>query len=61
MGFFFAYSWLFWAAFLFLFGMRHPAIVDPSPIGPTRKWLGLAALIVFLLSFTLAPIRAAGL
>lgn len=61
MGFFFAYSWLFWAGFLFLFGMRHPAIVDPSPIGPTRNWLGLAALMVFLLSFTLAPIRAAGL
>ena len=44
-----------------VFGMRHPAIVDPRPLGRTRGWLGVAALIIFLLSFTLAPIRTAGL
>jgi membrane-associated protease RseP (regulator of RpoE activity) len=61
MGIFFAYSWLVWAVLLFFFGMRHPAIYDPSPPGRTRSWLGVAALIIFLLSFTLAPIRTAGL
>ncbi len=60
MGFFFAYSWLMWAVILFFFGMRHPAIFDPNPVGRTRNWLGVAALIVFLLSFTLAPVRTAG-
>ena len=56
------YSWLFWAVLLFFFGMRHPAIVDPEPGGPRRaRWLGIAALIIFILSFTAAPIRTAGL
>jgi membrane-associated protease RseP (regulator of RpoE activity) len=54
------YMWLFWAAFLLIFGMRHPAIVDPSPVGRTRTWLGVLALVIFLLSFTAAPIRTAG-
>ena len=55
------YMWLFWALFLLIFGMRHPAIVDPSPVGRTRTWLGVLALIIFILSFTAAPIRTAGL
>jgi membrane-associated protease RseP (regulator of RpoE activity) len=55
------YMWLFWAVFLLIFGMRHPAIVDPSPVGRTRAWLGVLALIIFILSFTAAPIRTAGL
>jgi membrane-associated protease RseP (regulator of RpoE activity) len=54
------YMWLFWAGFLVFFGMRHPAIVDPSPVGRTRSWLGLLALVIFLLSFTAAPIRTVG-
>jgi membrane-associated protease RseP (regulator of RpoE activity) len=61
MGIFFAYSWLFWAAILFFFGMRHPAIFDPNTVGRTRAWLAVAALIIFLLSFTVAPVRTAGL
>ncbi len=59
MGFFFAWSWFFWAAILF-FTLRHPAIVDPTPLGRTRVWLGLVALIILVLSFTPAPVRAAG-
>lgn len=55
------YMWLFWAVFLLIFGMRHPAIVDPSPVGRTRTWLGVLALVIFILSFTAAPIRTAGL
>ncbi len=49
--------WLFWAVFLLFFGMRHPAIVDPSPLSRLARWLGFAALVIFILSFTLAPIR----
>jgi membrane-associated protease RseP (regulator of RpoE activity) len=54
------YMWLFWAVFLILFGMRHPAIVDPTPVGRKRAWLGVLALVIFLLSFTAAPIRTVG-
>jgi membrane-associated protease RseP (regulator of RpoE activity) len=55
------YTWLLWAVILLLVGMRHPSIVDPSRLGRTRSWLGLAALIIFLLTFTLAPVRTSGL
>jgi membrane-associated protease RseP (regulator of RpoE activity) len=60
MGFFFTWSWFFWAAFLF-FTLRHPKIVDPSNLGRTRTWLGVAALLILLLSFTPTPVRTAGL
>ncbi len=60
MGVFYAYSWLLWAALIIFFGMRHPAIVDPSPLGRTRTWLAVLALVIFVLSFTAAPIRTAG-
>ena len=56
MGMFIAYSWLFWAALLFFFGMRHPAIVDPNPLGRFRTWLAVAALAILILSFTMAPV-----
>ena len=58
MGFFFAYSWLVWAVLIFLFGMRHPAIFDPNPLGRFRTRLAIVALAVFLLSFTAAPVHA---
>lgn len=56
-GFFFWYGWLFWAGLLFLFGMRHPAIYDSAGMARPRRRLGWLALAVFLLSFTLAPIK----
>jgi len=56
MGAFFAYSWLVWAALLFFFGMRHPAIVDPNPLGRFRTRLAVVALAILILSFTMAPI-----
>ena len=61
MGFFLAYSWLVWAVLIFFFGMRHPSIFDPHPLGRARSWLGLAALIVLVLSFTAVPVRTTGL
>jgi membrane-associated protease RseP (regulator of RpoE activity) len=61
MGIFFAYSWLVWAVLLFFFGMRHPVIYDPYPVGRMRTWLAAAALVILMLSFTLSPVRANGL
>jgi len=43
---------------LFFFGMRHPAIVDPHPLGRFRTLLAAAALAIFILSFTAAPVRS---
>jgi membrane-associated protease RseP (regulator of RpoE activity) len=59
MGIFFAYMWLVWAAVLFFFGMRHPAIVDPQPLSPARRWLGFVALLVLILCFSPSPARTA--
>ena len=57
MGIFATYSWLVWAALLFFFNMRHPAIVDPNPLGGFRARLAVTALAVFILSFTVAPVH----
>jgi membrane-associated protease RseP (regulator of RpoE activity) len=50
-------TWLIWAAFLFFFGLRHPAIFDLAPMDSGRKRLGWIALIIFILCFTVEPIR----
>jgi len=59
-GIFYSYSWLVWAAFLLLFGMRHPVIHDSASVGSGRRALGWLALIIFLLSFTVTPVRLGG-
>ena len=56
-GIFYSYSWLLWAVILFLLGMRHPHIVDESPLSPGRRKLAWLALVMFLLCFTMAPVR----
>jgi membrane-associated protease RseP (regulator of RpoE activity) len=50
------WPWCLWAVALFFLARRHPVIVDPSGLSTGRKWLALAALIVFLLCFTVAPV-----
>lgn len=57
LGIFYAYSWLVWAALLFFFGMRHPSIVDPVPVGRTRARLAMLAFLILILSFTASPVR----
>ena len=51
------WSWLVWAALLFFFALRHPAIFDLTRLDRNRVVLGIAALAIFLLTFTLAPLR----
>lgn len=50
------YGWWFWAVLLFLFARRHPPVHDETQIGAPRIRLGILALIVFLLCFSIAPI-----
>ena len=57
---FFWPGWLVWAVVLLFFGMRHPAIYDPSNLGGGRRQLAWLSLAIFLLSFTLAPITHTG-
>jgi membrane-associated protease RseP (regulator of RpoE activity) len=55
------YTWLFWAAVLLLFAMRHPTIIDNRSVGRTRAWLAIAAFIILVLCFTPVPVRPSGL
>ena len=57
MGIFYSRSWLVWAVLLFFFALRHPVICDVAPLGRNRVLLGIAALAIFLLTFTVVPIR----
>lgn len=57
LGIFYSPSWFLWAALLFFFALRHPVIYDITKLDKNRLILGLLALAIFLLTFTLAPIR----
>jgi membrane-associated protease RseP (regulator of RpoE activity) len=49
-------GWWFWAVLLFFFARKHPPLYDQSAIGHPRVKLGILALIVFILCFTITPI-----
>jgi membrane-associated protease RseP (regulator of RpoE activity) len=51
------YTWLVWAALLFFLALRHPVIYDITKLDRNRVTLGLVALAIFLLTFTLTPLR----
>jgi membrane-associated protease RseP (regulator of RpoE activity) len=57
LGYFYSPSWWVWAAVLFFFALRHPVIYDITPLDKNRVALGLTALAIFLLTFTLTPLR----
>lgn len=57
LGLFYSRTWLVWAVLLFFFALRHPVICDDTPLDRNRVLLGISALAVFLLTFTLVPIR----
>jgi membrane-associated protease RseP (regulator of RpoE activity) len=57
LGIFYWHTWLVWAGLLFFFALRHPVIYDATRLDKTRAALGIAALAIFLLTFTLAPLR----
>lgn len=49
-------GWLFWALIVTLIGLRHPPIFEDEKIDLPRKILAVIALLIFLVSFTPAPI-----
>lgn len=53
-----SWSWVLWAILLFFFGLRHPRIYDPERLGSGRVQLGWLAAVIFVLSFTVAPVAA---
>ena len=55
---FFYWPWGVWAVALF-FLRRHPSIYDGQPLDTRRKWIGVIAALLLLLSFAAVPIRVA--
>jgi membrane-associated protease RseP (regulator of RpoE activity) len=53
-----SWSWIFWAALIFFFGMKHPRLYDRSSLGGGRVQLAVLALVIFVLCFSPAPVRA---
>jgi membrane-associated protease RseP (regulator of RpoE activity) len=56
LAFFFSWSWMFWALLLFFLGRKHPRIYDPTPLGTGRAQLGMLAFLMFVVSFSPAPV-----
>jgi membrane-associated protease RseP (regulator of RpoE activity) len=52
-------GWLFWALIVTLIGLRHPPIFENEKIDLKRKILAAIALLIFLVSFTPAPLALA--
>jgi membrane-associated protease RseP (regulator of RpoE activity) len=58
LGLLFWRGWLFWAGLLFLFGQSHPdPLDDVTRLDTRRKLLAVAVLLVFVLTFTILPLR----
>lgn len=53
---FFYWPWCLWAIGMFLL-RRHPLTYDAEPLGKPRRFLAAAAVILFLLSFSVVPVR----
>ncbi|HSQ35743.1 MAG TPA: site-2 protease family protein [Candidatus Binatia bacterium] len=52
-------GWLIWALIVTLIGLRHPPLFDAEKMDLKRKILAVIALLIFLLSFTAAPLTLA--
>ena len=50
-------GWLFWAVILYFeIRLKHPPIPDPVPLDSARMKLGYLSFLIFIISFTPAPI-----
>jgi membrane-associated protease RseP (regulator of RpoE activity) len=50
-------GWSIWAVLLFFFARHHPPVYDQTAIGTPRVKLGILALFIFLLCFSISPIN----
>ncbi|HMD99907.1 MAG TPA: site-2 protease family protein [Terriglobia bacterium] len=59
LGWFCWQGWFVWTVLLLVLRLRHPSVLYEEPsIGPRRKILAVAALVVLVLSFVPAPFMA---
>jgi hypothetical protein len=53
-------GWLVWGCFL-LPSLRHPPVPENPPLSKSRRWLAVAGLVLFILTFTLQPFAGGSL
>ncbi len=54
---FFYWAWWIWAVLMLFFGRRHPLVYDQTPLASKRIALSLVALLIFILSISVVPVR----
>ena len=52
------WPWWFWGAIMFFLGRRHPLVYDRTPLSKTRVMLSALALLLFIVSISVVPVRA---
>ena len=58
LGIFFWSGWSMWAVLMIVLGLRHPPVVHSEmELGPERKFVGWAAFLIFVLTFTPEPFK----
>lgn len=58
MGVFFWLGWVVWACVILILGLKHPRVLDEMDrISAGRRFVGLAVIIIFLISFTPFPVK----
>ena len=51
-------GWVVWAVLMFILGYRHPPVVYPHiQLDRKRKFMGWVSLVIFILTFTPAPVQ----
>ena len=56
LGVLFWQGWVFWALIITMIGLRHPPIFADEKMDSKRKILAAIALLIFVVSFTPAPL-----
>ena len=50
--------WFIWCVLILaLVKVEHPPVLEPEPLTPRRKALGVLSILIFLLCFSFAPLR----
>lgn len=55
-GTFYWLGWAFWAVLMLVLGLRHPPVMHwEAPLDPKRRFVGAAALVIFIITFLPQP------
>lgn len=53
-------GWLVWAVLLLVLGIKHPPVIYwEIPLDPKRRFIGIATLLIFVITFIPVPFRIA--